>query len=74
MAVIPLQIVPKPDSTKTTVYHKTENIDEPYFRFGGPDSFSCGQCGTILVDKIQQGQITGVYFECPKCDDYNYLP
>ena len=63
-----LNIVPKPpEGTRTVIESKVS----PVFKGEGDLDYRCGNCGTILAEKMRQGQIKNIIVHCPKCGQYN---
>lgn len=40
----------------------------------GPHSFTCGGCGTVLLDGVRLGQVESVSFRCAACGAVNAVP
>ena len=47
----------------------------PYIVGNGEFDFACGQCGTILLQSVgvEQPEIHGVSFECPRCGVFSHV-
>jgi len=37
----------------------------------GPDRLLCGSCSTILAEGVSDGQLFGVFIQCPECGALN---
>lgn len=37
----------------------------------GDTNYICGNCGKILYEKINKGQVTGMVVKCPVCGEFN---
>jgi hypothetical protein len=44
------------------------------FSGDGPDRLLCGSCSTPLADGVSEGQIFGVFIQCPECGAMNEAP
>ncbi len=65
---IKLKIIPKPsEGTRTVIESKVS----PAFKGEGGSDYICGNCGTVLAEKIRRGQIKNIVVYCPKCGQYN---
>jgi ribosomal protein S27AE len=43
------------------------------FSGDGPDRLLCGECGQPLAEGVREGQMVGVFIECPECGAMNDL-
>ncbi|HEY3942273.1 MAG TPA: hypothetical protein VGL60_07290 [Acidimicrobiales bacterium] len=66
--VIPLIVIPAPEA-RTVVGGPLGNHRTPV-RGTGPLSFSCGQCGSLLLEGVEPGDAQGMTFVCG-CGAYN---
>ena len=66
-----LCIIPKPAEGSRTVIESKVN---PAFKGEGDSDYVCGNCETILAEKIRRGQIKNIVVRCPKCGQYNEFP
>jgi len=66
--VIPLIVIPAPEAR--TVVGGLPGSDSVPVRGDGPLSFSCGQCGRVLLSGVQPGDAQGMTFVCG-CGAYN---
>jgi Mu-like prophage protein Com len=41
------------------------------FSGDGPDRLLCGNCGATLAEGVSDGQLFGVFIECPECGTLN---
>jgi hypothetical protein len=41
------------------------------FSGDGPDRLLCGSCTVILAEGVSDGQLFGVFIECPECGALN---
>ncbi len=41
------------------------------FSGDGPDRLLCGGCTVILAEGVSDGQLFGVFIECPECGALN---
>lgn len=44
------------------------------FSGDGPDRLLCGSCGQALADGVSEGQMFGVFIQCPECGALNDVP
>ena len=65
---IKLSIIPKPREGSRTVI---ESKVSPVFKGEGDVDYLCGNCGTIVAEKVRRGQIRNMVVYCPKCGQYN---
>ena len=68
---IKLNIVAKPPEGSRTVI---ECKVSPAFRGEGDTDYICGDCGTLIAEKMRRGQIKNIVVRCPKCGQYNEFP
>lgn len=65
---IKLNVIPKPpEGTRTVIESKVS----PAFKGEGDCDYTCGNCETILAEKVRRGQIKNIVVHCPKCGQYN---
>ena len=41
------------------------------FSGDGPDRLLCGSCGATLAEGVSEGQLYGVFVQCPQCGSLN---
>jgi len=41
------------------------------FSGDGPDRLLCGSCSNTLAEGVSDGQLFGVFIECPECGALN---
>jgi hypothetical protein len=41
------------------------------FSGDGPDNMLCGGCAIVLAKGVSEGQLFGVFIECPECGALN---
>jgi ribosomal protein S27AE len=41
------------------------------FSGDGPDRLLCGNCSNTLAEGVSEGQLFGVFIECPECGTLN---
>lgn len=41
------------------------------FSGDGPDRLLCGNCSNVLAEGVSDGQLFGVFIECPECGTLN---
>ena len=41
------------------------------FSGDGPDRLMCGGCAVVLAEGVSDGQLFGVFIECPECGTLN---
>lgn len=39
----------------------------------GSASYSCGSCGTVLIEGVETDQVGGIVLKCPNCGSYNQV-
>jgi ribosomal protein S27AE len=44
------------------------------FKGDGPDRLLCGECSQTLADGVSEGQLFGVFIQCPECGALNDVP
>lgn len=66
--VIPLIVIPAPEAT--TVVGGRPGSEGTPVRGEGSLSFSCGQCGRLLLEGVEPGDAQGMTFVCG-CGAYN---
>ncbi len=69
-----LEVIPKPlENTRSVI--EFENIGN---RITGESAdgvtLICGECGSILVEKLNRNQIRNIVIRCPSCKSYNNVP
>jgi DNA-directed RNA polymerase subunit RPC12/RpoP len=69
-----MQIVPKPDEKRSTIFQQTGPKPFPFIKGVGDTTYVCGLCSFKLLENIQHGQVRKIVFRCPKCGSYNYVP
>jgi DNA-directed RNA polymerase subunit RPC12/RpoP len=77
MTDIICNVIPQPDeSSDKSVLHGTEGLrGKPLITGGdGQTSYICGQCNSVLAEKINELQINNVVLQCTTCNSYNELP
>ena len=70
-----LKIIPKPDTTKRTVFSQDAKPGTVFIRGAkeakGDTNLLCGNCGAVLVATVPDNMIRNIVFECYVCDSYN---
>jgi uncharacterized ferredoxin-like protein len=69
-----LKIIPKPKEGTRTVLVTKAGQGVIYFKGNGDTNLICGNCGTILCENINEGQIRNIVLQCPICRLYNDTP
>jgi hypothetical protein len=70
--VRPLTVIDEPEEGTRSVLMPTDDFGEgPIIRGEGSLSFSCGECGRILLENVRAGQFGEVVVCCPSCASYN---
>jgi hypothetical protein len=70
MPEIKLKTIPQPDEGTRAVLQSNK---APMIRGAGEYNYLCGNCGALLVEGIEQGQIQNIVIICPRCGRYNEL-
>jgi DNA-directed RNA polymerase subunit RPC12/RpoP len=78
MVEIKCRIIPRTTRGSRRVYRKKSdingNMNEPLLKGNstGNLQYICGNCGTLLVHNVAQGEISvDIIFQCPNCNEYN---
>jgi predicted RNA-binding Zn-ribbon protein involved in translation (DUF1610 family) len=71
MADIKLKVIPAPSSGSVPVIKTDKKGNFTFIKGEGSDNLLCGSCGTILIEKLNRGQIQGIVFQCTNCGNYN---
>ena len=68
---IKLTIISKPREGSRAV---VESEVIPTLKGEGDLDYTCGNCGTLIAEKVRRGQIRNIVVRCPKCKNYNEFP
>jgi DNA-directed RNA polymerase subunit RPC12/RpoP len=71
MPDIKLKVIPEPAKGTRAIIRRDK---APLMRSEGPVNYVCGKCGTVLLESIQKGQVTGIVLRCPQCGSFNDTP
>lgn len=68
-----MKVIPKPKEGTRTVFEKKGNNEKipPFIKGTGDLYLLCGYCETVLCESVNSGQIRGIVFKCPVCNNYN---
>lgn len=73
MATVVLQVVAEEDmGLNPSVLRQPE--DKPPFTFitsDGETDYLCGECGFMLMQGINAGQVERLFLQCPRCRSFN---
>ena len=65
-----MRVIPQPAEGTRAVVVVTGGEGNPAFRSKGKHSLECGDCGRVLAEKVDRGQIRGLVLGCP-CGAFN---
>jgi hypothetical protein len=60
-----------PDEVRQSVIIQAPPKGKLAFQGDGPDRLLCGNCGTPLAEGASEGDLVGVYVQCPECEALN---
>jgi len=69
-----LRVIPKPKPQTRAVLEPKVGEILPVIKGYGNLNLLCGNCGAILVEGINEGQIRNMVIHCPICRYYNDVP
>lgn len=67
--VVPANFAPAPDATVMRLQH-----DGPLMAGRGEHNYVCGNCGRILLQRVDYGQVSQMLIQCGGCDRLNRSP
>lgn len=73
MEIIRCYIVSRPANDQTMSV-RTSGSTDAFIRGSGEITYTCGNCGHILIQNVYRGQISGTIIKCPICGNYNKVP
>ena len=68
---IMLKIIPEPKPNTRTVF--TGKV-LPFIKGVGNVDLLCGNCKAVLMEGIDDGQVTNIVIRCPICRFHNEIP
>jgi DNA-directed RNA polymerase subunit RPC12/RpoP len=69
-----LRIILKPKPQTRAVLEPKVGEILPVIKGNGSLNLLCGNCGAVLVEGINEGQIRNMVIHCPICRYYNDVP
>jgi len=69
-----LRVISKPKIQTRAVLEPKVGEILPVIKGHGNLNFLCGNCGAVLVEGINEGQIRNIVIHCPICRYYNDVP
>jgi len=67
-----LKVIAPPEPGTRSVMEQTPGVAPfPFIIGSGVLNLLCGNCGTVLAEKIEEGQVSNIVFRCPVCSRYN---
>ena len=70
MKTIKLKIIKQSKIENRTVLQPSPELDA-LIKGEGDTNYICGNCGKIIFEAINKGQITGIVVKCPVCGEFN---
>jgi len=71
---VKLRVIPKPKPQTRAVLEPKVGEVLPVIKGYGILNLLCGNCGAVLVEGINEGQIRNMVIHCPICRHYNDIP
>jgi hypothetical protein len=72
MPTFSMRAIPEPKPNTRSVFTR-DNNGEPFMRSTGDMSYTCAKCEYVLVEKVGQGQVSNIVFQCPACGTFNEI-
>jgi len=69
-----LRVIPEPKTQTRAVLEPKVGEILPIIKGYGNLNLLCGNCGAVLVEGINEGQIRNMVIHCPICRYYNDVP
>jgi hypothetical protein len=73
MPTIKLKVITESAANGRTIFTIKEG-NTAIAKGSGQFSFTCGNCQTILLENMNQGQFQNIVFKCNACESFNELP
>jgi phage FluMu protein Com len=67
-----MQVIPEPAPNTRSVLAPT--FVGPVMSGAGANSYACGSCGTVLLDRVEYKQVQDIVVKCGKCQAFNEIP
>ncbi|MCJ7631737.1 hypothetical protein MUP77_04980, partial [Candidatus Bathyarchaeota archaeon] len=71
---IKLKTIPEPVNNTRVVFDASVGTILPVIKGNGDVNLLCGNCGSVLAEGINQGQIRNIVVHCPVCRFFNEIP
>ena len=68
-----LRIIPEPQPQTRAILEPKVGEVLPVIKGNGNLNLLCGNCGAILIEGIDKGQIRNIVIHCPICRFYNNI-
>ena len=69
-----LKVISKPKPYTRVILEPKLGEVLPVIKGNGDLNLLCGNCGTVLVEGINDGQIRDILIHCPICRHFNEIP
>jgi hypothetical protein len=73
MVTIKLKVIPEPNKKQRTILRIKEG-ETVIARGDGQFTYTCGNCQTVLLEGMNQGQFENMVLKCNACQSFNDLP
>ena len=67
-----MKVIPEPPPNTRSILEPT--FSAPAIVSEGPISYSCGNCGLILLKDVLPTQVQAIVIKCGRCKSYNDTP
>lgn len=68
-----LRVIPEPKPQTRAILEPKVGEVLPVIKGNGNLNLLCGNCGAILIEGIDKGQIRNIVIHCPICRFYNNI-
>lgn len=66
-----LEVIPEPKPGTASVLITDKSGPFVFIRGTGSSNFLCGACQSVLVERMERGQIMEIVFKCSNCGSFN---
>jgi DNA-directed RNA polymerase subunit RPC12/RpoP len=70
MTEVRLKVIPPPEEGTRAVL---QGKSLPIIKGPGQYTYLCGNCGAVLIEGVDEGQVRDIVIPCPRCGRYNEI-
>jgi predicted RNA-binding Zn-ribbon protein involved in translation (DUF1610 family) len=70
MKCIKMKIIKQTELSNKTVLQPTTELDA-VIKGEGDTNYACANCGKVLIEAVNKGQVKNIVIKCPVCGEYN---